>query len=464
MASKMLRLSNNFQLISKRLRSNFSDEYRAAIANLPQTETSTLANGVRVASEDDRKLYASVGLWFDIGSRHENVDTNGIGNLFKNLAFQGTQSLTAVQLEEAAASKGITLISHFGREQSALIAKCQPKYVPDAVQLLSEAITKPRFDDADISRARNNILSEIDEITNERFEDLVIENLHVGAYQGTPLGQPLLGTTTNIERFGKKDLQNYVSNNFKGGRFVLAAAGAVDHTQLKHLAEKHLGGLDGSDNRSPALGKARYTGFDLRDRDDGLPQAYIAVAVEGPSWTHDDYLPLEIVRHYLGIWNYTETSRGAHPLDLAKECAKGKIAHKYRHFNYGYSDTALWGVYGVCEPMACETFFFLCSDEWRAACNFLTEEQLKRAKNTLKANLLRDLNGGCALVGQKVGQEILSFGRRIQFDEWEQRIDKISAGQVRDAAAKYIIDRPPVVSAVGQHENLPHYTNLSVFL
>lgn len=283
-----------------------------------------MANGVRVASEDDGKLLASVGLWFDVGSRHEDASNNGIGNLFKNLAFQGNQSLTSAQLEEAYTSKGISLISHFGREQSALIATCQPKYVPDAVQLLSEAITKPRFDDADISRARKNILNEIDDIYNTRYEELVIENLHTAAYQGTPLGQPLLGATSNIEKFGKQDLESYVSNSFKGGRVVLAAGGAVDHAELKDLASKHLGGLDNSDNRSPALGKPRFTGFDVRDRDDGIPHAYFAFAVEGPSWTHDDYLPLELVRHYLGNWNYLQTSRGAHPLEIARECSKGR--------------------------------------------------------------------------------------------------------------------------------------------
>lgn len=69
---------------------------------------------------------------------------------------------------------------------------------------------------------------------------------------------------------------------------------------------------------------------------------------------------------------------------------------------------------------------------------------------------------GCALVGQKVGQEILQYGRRIPFAEWEQRIDKITVGQVRDVASKYFLERSPVVSAVGQHESLQEYARFIV--
>lgn len=53
-----------------------------------------------------------------------------------------------------------------------------------------------------------------------------------------------------------------------------------------------------------------------------------------------------------------------------------------------------------------------------------------------------------------IGQQVLVHGRRISFAEIEQKVNNITASQVRDVLSNYVYDRHPVISAVGQHENL----------
>lgn len=66
-------------------------------------------------------------------------------------------------------------------------------------------------------------------------------------------------------------------------RFVLAGAGGVDHNQLIELANKHFGQMAGPDyDAIPEYVKAcRYTGSEIRVRDDTIPLAHVAFAVEG---------------------------------------------------------------------------------------------------------------------------------------------------------------------------------------
>lgn len=283
-------------------------------------------NGVRVVSEDDGRQFASVGLWLDAGSRHEDTNNNGIGNLFNKIAL-------SPEIVEAAESKGITLAARFGREQSAFTAKCQPQHVATAVELLCQAVTKPKLNDADVEKARQGVLRDIDDVYNNRYDELVIENLHSFAYVGTPLGQPLAGSESNVKDFRKEDLKTYIENNYQGSRVVLAAGGAVDHAELTKLAQKHLGGLQNTfDGKPPVLAKCRYTSGDVRDRDDSLPHAYGALAIEGPGWNHPDYLALELARQYLGSWNYSLIAGQGHPLALGRKCASGsKFLPIYLH-------------------------------------------------------------------------------------------------------------------------------------
>lgn len=70
-------------------------------------------------------------------------------------------------------------------------------------------------------------------------------------------------------------------------RFVLAGAGGVDHSQLIELANKHFGQMTGPEyDEIPEYVKScRYTGSEIRVRDDSIPLAHVAIAVEG-TWKH----------------------------------------------------------------------------------------------------------------------------------------------------------------------------------
>lgn len=303
---------------SQRFRSTHSADYKEAVSSLPLTETTTLDNGIRVASENNGSNTVSVGLWIDAGSRHEEANNNGVANLFRHAAFKGKA------VEDAIESVGARLESFIGREQTAFVATCLPQHASKVVEILSNAITNPQLDNAAVESARKAVLREIDD-AESNLQDLVFANLHAAAYQGTPLGQPLTGSEDNVKSISKQDLENHASTHFKGSRIVLAAAGGVNHTDLVQSANKNLGKLENTfDNQAPVLSKCRYTSSDVRVRDDDIPHAYIAIGVEGCGWNHDDYFPLEVVRHYLGSWDRTQISGVNHPLALTKYCDEGR--------------------------------------------------------------------------------------------------------------------------------------------
>lgn len=306
----------------QRLKSTHAEAYKALVSSLPDTELSSLDNGVRVASESNDSRYVSLGLYVDAGSRHEDASKNGVTNLLRHLSLKGTKSRAPSALEEEVASLGARLEAVTTREQTALLAKCLPQHVPKVVEILSEALLNPRVED--IERARKAALREIEEIERNDLKGLVLENLLVSAYQGTPLGQPLAGTVENLKSLSGDDLKNFIQANYKGSRIVVAAAGEVNHNELVGLAKQNLGKVENTfDNQAPVQPFCRFTSSDIRIRDDSIPLAYFTVAFEAAGLTSNDHLVLELARHYLGSWDRTQLSGVNHPLTLAKYCAEG---------------------------------------------------------------------------------------------------------------------------------------------
>lgn len=291
---------------------------------MPQVEVTALDNLVKVASVNSgRNDLVAVGVFFDAGSRYENANNNGAGNLLDHVLLKGTVKRSELALEEELGSLGARINTHFSREQSAVVARCPSKSLPKVVEILADIVQNPKLDDAVIDQTRAVVQAEIDEIVNVDHKQAVFDHLHAGAYQGTPLGQPLWGTVNNLQRLTRADLEYYIASHFKAHRTVLAASGAVDHNELLGLANKHLGSLDNNfDGEVPVFTKCRYTGIDVRVRDDSIPHAYIAIAVEGVGHTHEDFIPLELIKTHHGSYHRTQLAGAAHPTGLVATTAK----------------------------------------------------------------------------------------------------------------------------------------------
>ena len=69
----------------------------------------------------------------------------------------------------------------------------------------------------------------------------------------------------------------------------------------------------------------RYTGSDVRVRDDSMPLAHVAIAVEGCGWTNPDNIPLMVANTLIGSWD-------RYVFILSKRC-KTKISSNFEESN-----------------------------------------------------------------------------------------------------------------------------------
>ena len=69
-----------------------------------------------------------------------------------------------------------------------------------------------------------------------------------------------------------------------------------------------------------------------------------------------------------------------------------------------------------------ENFVWGLQQEWMRLCSNISDQELERAKNSLKANMLLQLDGTTA-IAEDIGRQMLSYGRRIPQHELEARID-----------------------------------------
>jgi len=458
MAFRLLRLSSNVRGISQRFKSSLAIDLKAVVENEPPTEVSLLDNGVKVASLDSNSPIATVGILIDAGTRYEDSQNNGAANLLQRLVYKGTAKQTQAELEKQVESLGARLYTQNTREQTALYATCLSKDAPKLVEILSEAVQTPKLNDADIEKARADILNEIE--SESCLKTVTFDNLHTTAYQNTPLAQYPTGTTKSLKSLTRNDLQCYIDTHYKACRVVLAAAGGVDHKDIVSVGEKTLGKLDNTfDGNIPILAKCRFVGSEYRYRNDEIPKAHIAIAVEGSAANSHDNIALQVASVAIGNWDYSDNAGIHHSSHLARKSAEEGLCYNFETFNIAYSDTSLWGTYYVCDPMKCDDMASTVFNEWVRLCSIVTDGEVERAKNLLKTQLLHQAEGTNTLC-QDIGHQVLTSGRRVPIYELIGKIDNVDTNVLRNVCSKYIYNQCMAVSAVGPVENLSDYVNL----
>jgi len=121
----------------------------------------------------------------------------------------------------------------------------------------------------------------------------------------------------------RQDLLDYINTHYKASRIVLSGAGGVKHDELVCLAQQHLGKLENTyDGCPPEVTPCRFTGSEVRVRDDSLPLAHIAVAVEGCGWTDQDNIPLMVANTLIGAWDRSQGGGVNNAANLARHSAE----------------------------------------------------------------------------------------------------------------------------------------------
>lgn len=262
---------------------------------------------------------------------------------------------------------------------------------------------------------------------------------------GQPLGRTILGPKANILSISRDDLASYIKTNYTADRMVLVGTGGVDHQELVKLAEQHFSSLPVSSNPIPlgrlAHPKTKFVGQEVRIRDDELPTAHIALAVEGVGWSSPDYFPMLVMQSIIGNWDRSLGAAGLMSSRLSHIISSNNLANSFMSFSTSYSDTGLWGIYLVSEnTVNLDDLIHFTLKEWTRMSVGATEVEVERAKSQLKASLLLSLDGTTA-VAEDIGRQLVTSGCRMTPKQLEQAVDAVTPAEIKRVAQKYLWDK-----------------------
>ena len=387
-------------------------------------ELHRLPNGVRVATEHMPGLQsASLGVWVTVGGRHERAEQNGIAHFLEHMAFKGTKTRNALQIAEAIEDVGGYINAYTSREMTAFYARVLADDVPLALDVISDIVLNPIFDPNEIEVERHVILQEIGQALDTP-DDIIFDWLQETAYPGQALGRPILGPSSRVEKFDRRDLADFVSERYGPENLIISAAGAVDHDAILRMAEERFGHLTSHNPR--AVEAARFTGGETRV-EKGLEQAHVALAFEAPGYRAEDIYVAQVFAMALG---------GGMSSRLFQE-AREKRGLCYSIFAQAsaYADSGLMTIYAGTGEEDLSDLFDLTLDEIKRTADDLSTAEIDRARAQMKAGMMMSLESPGSRA-ERLARQLAIWDRIPPLEETVDRIDAVSVEKTRAFAAR----------------------------
>jgi predicted Zn-dependent peptidase len=414
-------------------------------------ELSQLKNGLRIATDRIETVdTVSLGIWVDVGTRHEPAEVNGVAHFLEHMAFKGTERRSALAIAEEIEAVGGHLNAYTSRESTAYYAKVLKEDVPLALDILADILQHSTFDPEELERERTVILQEIGQ-ANDTPDDIVFDYFQECAYPDQAMGRPVLGRPEIIRRLARDEVTSYLRDHYGARQMVLAAAGNLDHDRIARLAERLLADLPAE--RPVATEPARYVGGEWREARD-LEQLHLVLGFPG--------LTLEDPDFYAGSVLTTAFGGGMSSRLFQEIREKRGLVYTVHCFGHSYRDGGLFGIYaGTGEEEVSELVPALC-DEVRKLEAGLSPVELARAKAQLKAGLLMSLESTSTRCEQ-LAQHLLIHGTPFDPADIVRRIEAVDNAAIAGVVAR-LRAGPPTVTALGPLSRLEDFDRVQARL
>ena len=408
---------------------------------------SRLANGMRVVTDRmDSVETVSIGVWVDVGTRHEPAAINGVAHLLEHMAFKGTQRRSALDIAAEIEAVGGHVNAYTSREHTAYYAKVLKADVALAVDILADILQNSIFDANELERERAVILQEIGQ-AQDTPDDIIYDLFQECAYPDQPMGQPVLGRSEIVKQLDRDSVAGYMHSTYAAPGMLLVAAGNVSHDALVAAAERSFAALTA--HSAAATEPARYVGGDWREERE-LEQVHVLLGFPGFAFADRDYYAASILSTALG---------GGMSSRLFQEIREKRgLVYSIYSFSHSYSDGGLFGIYaGTGEDEASELMPALTAETRRLEAG-LEPAELERARAQLKAGLLMSLEGTTARCEQQANH-MLVFGRPLDPAELVRHIDAVDEDSVIRVARR-LAAAAPTLTALGPIGRIEGYDRL----
>ena len=202
-----------------------------------------LKNGMTILFEKREIPIISVSFAVRNGGINENISEKGMSHFIEHMLYKGTPKRNAKKIAEEIEKKGGDLNGFTSEEITAYWCKMPSKHFNIALDVLSDMVKNPLFDEKELEKERKVIFEEI-KMYHDNPRLHIFDEIQKALYDGT-MGMTLAGTYETMSSIDKNKIIEKFKQIYQPNNMILCIVGDADFNKIVEFAEKNFGDKKG---------------------------------------------------------------------------------------------------------------------------------------------------------------------------------------------------------------------------
>jgi predicted Zn-dependent peptidase len=371
----------------------------------------------------------ALGYYLRSGSAVESEEHGGASHFLEHLVFKGTARRSTSDIAQIIDILGGDVDAFTGKEYTSFYAHVLDEQVATALDLLTDIVVAPRFTEDDLESERSVILEEI-KMVEDTPDDLVHEIFVESFWPDHPLGRPILGTETTVNRLRREQIVAHYRETFHPANVIFVASGNVRPEQIVPTLERFFPPMSGTPLRREWSAPHPNQHVILREKRE-LEQVHVCLGSRG--------FPQQGSERYAAALFNTVLGGGMSSRLFQRIREKEGLVYTVMSYHNGYLNGGYEAVYAACAPKNLKRVLSMTLEEMRnLKRDGVTPDELASAKLHLKGSILLSLESTVSRMSGIARQEYY-FGRQFSPDEIIAHIDAVTLDDIV-GVARTIVD------------------------
>jgi predicted Zn-dependent peptidase len=379
-----------------------------------------LKNGLTILHEKRDLPVVSVAFAVRCGGVNESLEEKGISHFIEHMLYKGTPLRDARQIAEQIEKNGGELNGFTSEEITGYWCKMPSEKLEIALDVLSDMIKNPKFDEKEMEKERQVIFEEI-----KLYHDIpmryVFEEVQKCLYGGT-LSIDLAGTFETMNSINRNKMVERFGKVYKPNQMILCVVGDSNFEEIVDFAEKNFDEEEGEVSDYEITFKNEIK---VEERE-GIDQANVVFAYHVPKANEDKSFVARILSAVSAEGMSSRLfSEIREKRNLAYSVKGGSdIAKKFAH-NFVYVGTMKKNVEKV-KNLILEEFEKISKD--------LSEKELEEIKEQVIGHYKISMEESQTQLIELINSEIVT--KAEDFYEFEKKVNEVKIEDVKEMASK----------------------------
>jgi zinc protease len=271
------------------------------LQSLFDVQETTLPNGLRVRLLANHQTpVVSLYTFFQVGSRNERPGITGISHLFEHMMFNGAKKYGPKKFDQVLESSGGRSNAYTSTDMTVYYEDFASDALETVLDLESDRMRSLRINDVALKSERQVVMEERRVRVDNDITGIMDEELGTLVWKAHAYRWPVIGWMKDIENITRQDCEQYFRTYYAPNNAVLYICGDIEPKQTLALVRKYYGDIPRGPSPEPVLNAEPDQKGERRAEVRHPAQSpALMIAYRGPSAREEDTLLLDVLQYAL---------------------------------------------------------------------------------------------------------------------------------------------------------------------